>query len=78
MKFGTGMRSSMENANAKKVPGPGEHQPDFKQLKNQSPRFGFGTESRNKTEDLKKITPGPGNYSLGTIVGKDGPQKSCH
>lgn len=34
MKFGTGQRSTMENPNAKKIPGPGEHSPEYKKLKN--------------------------------------------
>ena len=29
-KFGNEKRSSLENPNAKKVPGPGEHSPDYK------------------------------------------------
>lgn len=46
MKFGTGLRGSMEAPNARKVPGPGEHSPDYKKLKNEMPKFGFGSETR--------------------------------
>jgi len=42
-KFGTGSRGKMELPNARKVPGSGSYSPDYKTLKKQSPRFGFGT-----------------------------------
>lgn len=42
-KFGTGGRGAVELPTAKVVPGPGEHSPDYKTLKTQSPRFGFGS-----------------------------------
>lgn len=32
MKFGSGQRSKMELKNAKFVPGPGQHSPDFKKV----------------------------------------------
>ena len=68
----------MENPNAKKVPGPGEHSPEYKKLKNTSPNYGFGSETRNSGAGLKHNFPGPGNYSLGTLVGRDGPANSMH
>ena len=33
MKFGSGSRGAMELPNARKVPGPGEHSPDYRTLK---------------------------------------------
>ena len=36
----------MEAPNARKVPGPGEHSPDFNAMKNRMPKFGFGSETR--------------------------------
>lgn len=62
-RFGTGERSSMESPNAKIVPGPGEHSPEFKMLKSSAPIFGFGTQRRLGTsQDKTKSFPGPGNY----------------
>jgi|TARA_B110000305_G_C19427961_1_gene634664 hypothetical protein len=46
MRFGTGLRGSLEAPNARKVPGPGEHSPDFHVLRNTMPKFGFGSETR--------------------------------
>lgn len=68
----------MENPNAKKVPGPGEHSPEYRKLKLSAPNYGFGSETRNSGSGLKTNVPGPGNYSLGTLVGKDGPANSMH
>ena len=77
MKFGTGQRSDMAKANAKLNPGPGAHEPDYKVQRHSSPKFGFGSETRNQKLDMKKQTPGPGNYSLGNLVG-GGLSKTMH
>jgi len=50
-------------------PGPGAHEPDYRVQKNTAPKFGFGSESRNGSLDTKKLTPGPGNYSLDSLIG---------
>jgi hypothetical protein len=77
-RFGTGMRGKVELP-TKYVPGPGEHSPDFTNLKNQSPRFGFGSEKRASpiNEKLAQF-PGPGNYALQGIIGAEGTKKTMH
>lgn len=45
-------------------------------LRKQSPKFGFGSDIRKFND--KSIAPGPGNYEIGDIVGKDGPSKTMH
>lgn len=77
MKFGTGQRSKMESSTAKVNPGPGEHQPDYKVGRDAAPKYGFGSETRNTNADLKKTTPGPGNYSLGSLIG-EGRKNTMH
>jgi len=39
----------MELCTAKTVPGAGEHSPDYRALKMEAPKFGFGTSKRNNT-----------------------------
>ena len=69
-KFGSGGRGPVELPTARVVPGVGEHSP-FK--------FGFGSSKRNPLAAGKSAQfPGPGNYDLGTIVGKDGTSKTMH
>jgi len=41
----------------------------------QSPRFGFGSGTRDETK-LKLQVPGPGSYKPKTITGADGPAKT--
>lgn len=77
MKFGTGQRSNMESATAKINPGPGEHQPDYKVGRNAAPNYGFGSETRNSSNNLKKTTPGPGNYAIGSLIG-EGRKNTMH
>jgi hypothetical protein len=67
----------MEASNAKLVPGSGSYSPDYRNLKNASPRFGFGTETRN-TKDRKKFIPGPGNYTHMNLTGMEGAKSSIH
>ena len=67
----------MENPNAAKVPGPGEHSPEFVHLKATAPNYGFGSETRNS--GLKKNNfPGPGGYTIDGLVGKEGLKNSMH
>jgi hypothetical protein len=42
-KFGTGTRSALENRTSITFPGPLEHSPDFRKIKNSSPQYGFGS-----------------------------------
>ena len=76
MKFGTGHRSSMENLQTRNFPGP-SLLPDLNSIKKSSPNFGFGTDKR-KPMGNEKMSPGPGNYAIPTIVGKEGRQVSMH
>lgn len=63
LRFGTGSRTSIENPNSKKFPGPGQHSPDFIRFKSSAPQFGFGSEIRESPGSGKKnFSPGPGNY----------------
>jgi hypothetical protein len=78
-KFGSGGRGKVELPTARVVPGPGEHSPDYKALKTSSPRFGFGSSKRaDVTSEKQKQFPGPGNYDLGGVIGKDGQSKTMH
>ena len=62
MKFGTGQRAKME-AGPKFVPGPGHVSPDYKRIKHDAPKFGFGSEPR-KGMARTMMVPGPGNYAI--------------
>ena len=68
----------MENPNAKKVPGPGEHSPEYKHLKKAAPNYGFGSETRNNGSNLKNNFPGPGGYTIDGLTGKEGLKNSMH
>lgn len=69
----------MELQNARVVPGSGSYSPDYKNLKNQSPRFGFGTQKRSDTSiERRKFIPGPGNYSHMSLTGMEGAKNSMH
>lgn len=61
----------------KKVPGPGEHSPEYKQLKNAAPNYGFGSETRNAM-GVHTNFPGPGGYTIDGLVGKEGKKNSMH
>lgn len=47
-KFGTGQRGSL-GVGGKGSPGPGQHSPDYKKVKNEAAKYGFGSESRNSS-----------------------------
>ena len=72
MKFGSGVRSSL---NSKSIsPGPGNYAQNTESLKQAAPKFGFGSSTR---ADLKKLqVPGPGNYAAKDFTGKDLPSYS--
>lgn len=43
----------------------------------QAPKFGFGTSGRqDSAEKLRAYIPGPGQYELKNVMGRDGPAKS--
>lgn len=55
------------------------HNPDFNKVKNASPKFGFGSGTRDSGENIKqKNLPGPGNYELKGLVGNEGLKSSMH
>lgn len=62
----------MENPAAKKNPGPGEHNPEYYKTKKASPNYGFGSETRNSGSKLNTNVPGPGNYTIQGLTGKEG------
>ena len=70
MKFGTGNRSSMENIHTQNYPGP-SLLPDIKSIKQSAPIFGFGSSKRIGMGANTK-TPGPGNYVVPNLVGREG------
>ena len=66
-------------ATAKKVPGPGEHSPDFKNLKSKAPSFGFGSDKRNNKDiERNKYIPGAGTYTLPDRTGAEGRKSTIH
>lgn len=68
----------MENPNAKKIPGPGEHSPEYRKTRSSAPNYGFGSETRNSGAGLKHNFPGPGNYTIDGLTGKEGLKNSMH
>jgi hypothetical protein len=69
----------MAKAGADKLPGPGEHAPDYTATKNSSPRFGFGSEKRASPINEKLAAlPGPGNYALPGMTGNEGASSTMH
>lgn len=58
-------------------PGPGEYVGNFENVTRQAPKFGFGTSGRqDSAEKLRAYIPGPGQYELKNVMGRDGPAKS--
>ena len=75
MKFGTGSRTSFDGGKESLLkPGPGAYAGDPTKIQKQSPRFGFGSSTRDKFKSLN--VPGPGNYASKTFTGRDGPNYS--
>jgi len=63
--------------NGENSPGPGGHDPIYKNLQKCAPRFGFGSEKRAEMGTINKF-PGPGNYTLNPIVGNEGNKSTMH
>ena len=59
--------SSLKSANVF-VPGPGTYKASLC-TKQESPRYGFGSSTRETGMKAKLITPGPGTYKLKTSIG---------
>ena len=75
MKFGTGSRTSLDGGKEVKYkPGPGAYSGDAHNVQKSSPKFGFGSSTREGFKTLN--VPGPGNYASKTYTGKDGPNYS--
>jgi hypothetical protein len=63
MKFGSSQRQSLDGGKAKMGPGPGNYSDTFYNVVKSAPKYGFGTDSRQNSQDkLKKLIPGPGAY----------------
>jgi hypothetical protein len=75
LKFGKEARGKMESPNAKLVPGPGNHSPNFSVTKYDSPKYRFGSSTRNSLN--RTIAPGPGQYQTNSFIG-EGPKNSIH
>ena len=72
MKFGTGSRTSLDGGKEmKSKPGPGAYSGEPHNIQKSSPKFGFGSSTREGFKTLN--VPGPGNYASKTFSGKDGP-----
>ena len=75
MKFGSGSRTSLDGGRESSFkPGPGAYAGDPTRIQKQSPKFGFGSSTRDKLKTLS--VPGPGNYASKTFTGRDGPNFS--
>ena len=73
MKFGSGMRSSLDSKSIS--PGPGNYAQNTESLKTAAPKFGFGSSTREEVKTKLKV-PGPGNYAAKDFTGKDLPSYS--
>jgi hypothetical protein len=60
----------------KNVPGPGNYNTSLVNIKSE-PKYGMGTAVRDNFPN-KSISPGPGNYALGSIVGSEGSKSTMH
>ena len=68
MKFGTGSRTSLDGGRESSFkPGPGAYAGDPTRIQKQSPKFGFGSSTRDKLKTLS--VPGPGNYAAKIFTG---------
>lgn len=77
-KYKFGSASRLPAVRGLNVPGPGNYASSLVD-KRQAPRFGFGTQQReNSPNKMNSTFPGPGEYKIGTIIGKDGPGVSMH
>ena len=72
-RFGSQVRN---NSLSGPAPGPGAYEQHTETLKQASPKFGFGTQSRDKAFKVRHFSPGPGAYQLPGLVGPTGPKKS--
>lgn len=69
MKFGSGSRSSLEDKGAGKRPGPGAYTANQFYVAKTSPKFGFGSSTRQGGSPKLNV-PGPGNYKPKTYTGE--------
>ena len=63
MKLGSSLKS-----NTQYVPGPGNYESTLKN-KRDSPKFGFGSSTRDGMTNKKLMVPGPGAYRLKSSIG---------
>ena len=75
MKFGSGSRTSLDGGKEQlQKPGPGAYAGHTSKIQKQSPKFGFGSSTREGFKTLN--VPGPGNYASQGYTGRDGPTYS--
>lgn len=75
-RFGSGAKCTLEGEKEfRQKPGPGAYTQKWSTLQSSSPRYGFGSGTRDETK-LKLAVPGPGTYKPKTIIGADGPAKT--
>lgn len=76
-KWGHDKRSSMENTNAKSVPGPNVYDLNTSRtMLKSAPAFGFGTSRRPQSHNARQWVPGPGAYDVKGKVGTESTGKS--
>jgi hypothetical protein len=75
--FSLGKSKRSETALSLKVPGPGQYDTSMVD-KRSDPRYGFGSSKRPSPAPTKSASPGPGNYSLRSIVGNEGRKTTMH
>lgn len=75
-KFGSANRlPPMRNG---EVPGPGNYASSLVDKRN-APKFGFGSQKRDQSPGgMNSTFPGPGEYKIGGVIGKEGPGVSMH
>lgn len=57
-------------------PGPGVYSANPAHVQHRSPKYAFGTDSREDISKLGSKTPGPGSYMARTFTGFENPQFS--
>ena len=73
MRFGTGMRTSLDGGKESNMkPGPNVYSADLSKVQNKAPNYGFGSQMRVSESKLSMKVPGPGKYMAKTFTGQEG------